>query len=161
MVLISVPRKGKSHYRDGIMSAMASQITGVSMVCSTICSGVDQRKHQSSASLAFVRVIHRSPVNSPHKGLVTRKMFPFHDVIMLLLLTNVSVVLQWILWIAVYYQAVNYKSMTNMSPCFSCLRLVCLYGNLQKFDDNISSAYDFTPAHHDTNWTSFITCIAQ
>ena len=39
-------------------------------------------KHQSSASLAFVRGIHRWPVNSPHKGPVTRKMFPFDDVIM-------------------------------------------------------------------------------
>ena len=36
------------------MTAMASQTTGVSMVCSTACSGTDQRKHQSSASLAFV-----------------------------------------------------------------------------------------------------------
>ena len=40
------------------------------------------RKHQSSASLAFVRGIHRSPVNSPHKRPVTRKMFPIDDVIM-------------------------------------------------------------------------------
>ena len=45
-------------------------------------SGADQRKHQSSASLAFVRGIHRWPVNSPHKGPVTRKMFPFDDIIM-------------------------------------------------------------------------------
>ena len=45
-------------------------------------SGTDQRKHQSSASLAFVRGIHRRPVNSPHKWPVTRKMFPFDDVIM-------------------------------------------------------------------------------
>ena len=44
--------------------------------------GADQRKHQSSASLAFVWGIHRRPVNSPHKGPVTRKMFPFDDVIM-------------------------------------------------------------------------------
>ena len=44
-------------------------------------SGADQRKHQSTASLAFVRGIHRSPVNSPQWP-VTRKMFPFHDVIM-------------------------------------------------------------------------------
>ena len=43
------------YYNDAIMSAMASQITVVSMVCSTVCSGADQRKHQSSASLAFVR----------------------------------------------------------------------------------------------------------
>ena len=41
------------------MSAMASQITGVSIVCSTVCSGADQRKHQSCASLAFVRRSHQ------------------------------------------------------------------------------------------------------
>ena len=41
------------------------------------------RKYQSSASLAFVRGIHRWPVNSPHKWPVTRKMFPFDDVIMM------------------------------------------------------------------------------
>ena len=40
------------------------------------------KKHESSASLAFVRGIHRGPVNSPHKGPETRKMFPFDDVIM-------------------------------------------------------------------------------
>ena len=40
-------------------------------------------KYQSSASLAFVREIHRSPVNFPHKGPVTRKFFPFDDVIMI------------------------------------------------------------------------------
>ena len=44
--------------------------------------GRSQRKHQSSATLAFVWGIHRSPVNSPHKESVTRKMFPFDDVIM-------------------------------------------------------------------------------
>ena len=64
------------------MSAMASQTTGVSIVCSTVCSGADQRKHQSSASLAFARGIHRLSVDSHHKGPVTRKMFPFDDVIM-------------------------------------------------------------------------------
>ena len=68
------------HYGDVIMSAMASQITSLTIVCSTVYS--DQRKHQSSASLAFVWGIHRWPVNSPHKGPVTRKMFPFGDVIM-------------------------------------------------------------------------------
>ena len=45
-------------------------------------SGADQRKHQSSTSLAFARGIHRWPVNSPHEGPVTWKMFPFDDVIM-------------------------------------------------------------------------------
>ena len=65
------------------MSLMTSQITSISIVHLTVCSGADQRKHQSSASLAFVRGIHWWPVNSPHKGPVTRKMFPFDDVIMI------------------------------------------------------------------------------
>ena len=66
------------------MGAMASQITGLTIVHPTVYSDADQRKHQSSASLAFVRGIYRGPVNSPHKWplLVTRKMFPFDDVIM-------------------------------------------------------------------------------
>ena len=66
------------------MGAMASQITSLTIVYSTIYSGANQRIHQSSASLAFVRGIHRWPVNSPHKWLVTRKMFPFDDVIMMI-----------------------------------------------------------------------------
>ena len=37
---------------------------------------------KSTASLAAVRGIHRGPVNSPHKWPVTRKMFPFDDVVM-------------------------------------------------------------------------------
>ena len=70
------------HYGDIIMSAIASQITSLTIVYSTVYSDADQIKHQSSASLAFVRGIHRGPVNSPHKWPVTRKMFPFDDVIM-------------------------------------------------------------------------------
>ena len=62
--------------------AMASQITILTVVFSTFYSDTGQRKQQSSASLAFVRGIHRGPVNSPHKWPVTRKMFPFDDVIM-------------------------------------------------------------------------------
>ena len=64
------------------MGAITSQITSLTIVYSTVYSDADQRKHQSSASLAFVRGIHRGPVNSPHKWPVTRKMFPFGDVIM-------------------------------------------------------------------------------
>ena len=56
------------------MSAMVSQITGVSIVCWTICSGANQRKHQSSPSMAFVKGIHRWPVDSPHKAPIMRKM---------------------------------------------------------------------------------------
>ena len=68
------------HYNDVIMSLLAPQITSLTIVYLTIYSGPDQRKHQSFASLAFVRGIHRWPVNSPLKWPVTRKMFPFDDV---------------------------------------------------------------------------------
>ena len=70
------------HYNDVIMSLIVSQITSLTIVYTTVYSDVHQRKHQNSASLAFVRGIHRGPVNSPHKGPVTRKIFPFDDVIM-------------------------------------------------------------------------------
>ena len=58
----------KYHYGDVIMGAIASQISSLAIVYSAFYSGADQRK--------------RGPVNSPHKWPVTRKMFPFDDVIM-------------------------------------------------------------------------------
>ena len=64
------------------MGTIVSQITSLMIVYSTVYSDADQRKHQSSASLAFVWGIHREPVNSPHKWPVTWKMFPFDDAIM-------------------------------------------------------------------------------
>ena len=64
------------------MGTMASQITSLMIVYLTVYSGTDQRKHQSCASLAFVRGIHRGLVNSPHKGPVKWKTYPFDDVIM-------------------------------------------------------------------------------
>ena len=69
---------GNVHYNDVIMSSMASQISGVLIGCLNACSVADQRKHQSSMSLAFVRGIHRWPVNSPHKGPVTQKRWRHH-----------------------------------------------------------------------------------
>ena len=86
--LIKIPspmrhqRPARDHQNDVIMGSMASQITSLTIVYSTVYSGADQRKHQSRASLAFVRGIHREPLNSPHKEPVTGKMFPFDDIIM-------------------------------------------------------------------------------
>ena len=73
------------HYIDAIMGTMASQISCLTVVYSTVYSCADQWKHQISASLAFVRGIHRWPVNSPQKWPVTRKMFPLDDVVLGLL----------------------------------------------------------------------------
>ena len=76
-------RTAINHYNDVIMGAMVSQITSIATVYSTVYSSADQRKYQSSASLAFVRGIDRWPVNSPHQSSGTRKIFPFDGVIML------------------------------------------------------------------------------
>ena len=69
------------NYGDVIIGEMAIQITSLTIIYSTVYSGADQRKHLSPVSLAFVRGIHRWPINSPHKGSVTREMFLFGDVI--------------------------------------------------------------------------------
>ena len=69
--------RSRFHYSDVIIGAMASEITSFTNVYSIVYSGRDQRMHQSSASLAIVRGIQWWPLNSPHKGPVTRKMFPF------------------------------------------------------------------------------------
>ena len=82
-ILIGTALECNCHYIDGIMTMVASQITRLTVVYSIVYSGTDQRKHQSSASLAFVVGNSPGPVNSPHKGPVTRKMVPFDDVIIL------------------------------------------------------------------------------
>ena len=74
----------QSSYYSVIMSAMASQVTSLTIVYPNVYSGTDQRKHQSSASLAFVRK------KGPHKRPVTRKMSPFDDVIMFGIETSVG-----------------------------------------------------------------------
>ena len=70
---------GDIHYSDVILRLMASQITGVSSVCSTVCSSAVQRKHQAPRHWPLWG---ESTGDCPHKGPVTRKMFPFDDVIM-------------------------------------------------------------------------------
>ena len=76
------------------MGTMASPITSLTIVFLTVYSGADQRRHQSSASLAFCEGNSPVTVNSPHKGAVTRKMFPF-DVVIMRYLTLISQKVQW------------------------------------------------------------------
>ena len=85
------------HYGDVIRGAIASQITSFIIVYSTIYSDADQRKHQSSASLAFVWGTHRGPANSPHKWSVTRKVFPVDDVIMQFWVCGIVVACHWLI----------------------------------------------------------------
>ena len=97
-----------------IMSVMASQITSLTIVYSTVYSGADQRKHQSSASLAIVRGIHRSPVNSPCKGPVTRKCFH------LMTSSCVVIVLQTYLPLVGYPPVAFYLNKTGRPIVLSC-----------------------------------------
>ena len=78
-----VSKLGHHHYNDVTMSAVASQFTSVSILCSTVGSGADQRKHQSSASLAFCGEFTGDRWFPRTKRPVTRNMFPFDDVIMI------------------------------------------------------------------------------
>ena len=71
------------HYDDVIMTTIASQITSLTVVYSTVYSDADQSKHQKLRVTGLCVGNSPGPVNSPHKGPVTRKMFPFDDVIML------------------------------------------------------------------------------
>ena len=94
---LSIAESLLTHYNDVIMGSIASHITSLTIVYSAVYSGADQRKHQSSASLAFVWGIHRGPVNSPHKRPVIRKMFPFDNVpfVELLLFLLFSFIVSW------------------------------------------------------------------
>ena len=107
------------NYIDVIMGTMASQITSLTIVWSTVYSGADQIRYQNPASLASVRVIHRWSVISPHKGPVKRKkvsiwwrhyvILTFHSVRRSHLTrgfatpkaihTNFHVILSWIGWL--------------------------------------------------------------
>ena len=102
LMCIWFSRRMNYHCCDVIMDTMASQFTSLAIVYSTVYLGTDQRKYQSSASLAFVRGIHRGPMNSPHKWPVTRKMFQFYDVIMFVILSlsssNRNLLLRIRLW---------------------------------------------------------------
>ena len=99
---------------DVIIGVVASQITSLTIVYSTVYSNADQRKHQSSASLAFVRRIHLGLVNSLHKWPVTRKMFPFDDVIMMsAILPRPQCVRSWSI-------CINDASLVGLAVSFWC-----------------------------------------
>ena len=85
------------------MGAIASEITSLTIVYSIVYSDADQRKHQRSASLAFVWRIHRGPVNSPHKWPVTWKMIPFDDVIIKYLRWLKMLYMRWHMPRAIWY----------------------------------------------------------
>ena len=71
----SIPSQRRHNKRDGVSNH------GRLDCLSNLLFRFISKKTQSSASLAFVSGIHRWPVNSPHKGPVTRKMFLFDDII--------------------------------------------------------------------------------
>ena len=74
--------KQKKHYGDVIMGTIASQITSLTIVYSTVYSDADKKNPSKLRVTGLCAGIQRGPVNSPHKWPVTRKIFAFDDVIM-------------------------------------------------------------------------------
>ena len=111
------------HYNEVTMNSIASQITSLTILYSTIYSDADQRKHQSCASLAFVQGIHWGLVNSQHKWPVTWKMFPFDDVIMTC--SDITGTTLWskyrnFRWGNCIFKSImstEYLSLTHWAPC--------------------------------------------
>ena len=145
-----------NHYNDVIVGTLASQITSLTIVFSTIYLDTNQRKHQNSESLAFVQGIHRRPVNSPHKWPVMRKMFPYDDIIMVeaILLAN-SPLRRPVMW----------EDAVMRLPCH-------VWGNFQPFSLAVVSVRSHTynrPGHFRTtsctsstaNPTSILTPLLQ
>ena len=126
-----------SHYSDIIMSMMVSQVTSSTNVYSTVYSGTDQRKRQSSMSLALVRGIHQSPVNSPHKGPVMWKMFPLVDIIMRDYFVYVCISRKYLHVIScctranflqiIWDQMIHWCNSLHMMPCLYESNLVMLF----------------------------------
>ena len=109
------------HYSDVTMGTITSLIN--------VYSDEDQRKHQSSASLAFVRGIPRRPVNSPHKGPVTQKMFPFDDVIMIHVLITKDISINKIAPGSADHSSSRALSLHNQATKLAyqtCINMVCI-----------------------------------
>ena len=138
----------EKHYSDAITSVIASQITGVSNVYSALCSVADLRKFQSFESLTFVRGIHRWPMNSPHKGPVTPKMFAFDDVIMLnLVITHILQHHTWGREWGMFYETVFWFTCNlYFVPCCSWgyrAILDCIITRLDRYDTIHASMQQF------------------
>ena len=133
--------ENRKHYNDVIMGAIVSPITNLKIVYSTVYSDADKKKHQSSASLAFMRGIHRWPVNSPHKWPVTRKMFSFDDVIMsfisywseLSALMNVKQYLSIYMYISISVRYIYSRlCMTHAFYWYNSKQFVCIFNESQR-----------------------------
>ena len=103
---------------DVIMGTMAYHITSLTIAYSTVYSGADQIKHQSSTSLAFVWGIHRGPMNSPHKWPVARKVFPFDDVIVIIFLVVVMFLYHCCPFFQGYWLALTHLSLDRMAAIY-------------------------------------------
>ena len=124
------------------MSAIASQITSLTIVYSIVYSGADQSKHQSSASLAFVWGIRRGPVNSPHKWPVTRKMFPFDDVIMSLSSATYLFFIGCTYLCSTAYECLHSKKVCTVTYCYNEGRYdVILCKSLDWLKQNINQSF--------------------
>ena len=153
------------HYNDVIMGMIASQITSLAIVYSIVYADADQRKHESSASLAFVRGIHRGQVNSPHKWPVTWKIYPFDDVIMVQNEKNNCVTVRKVInkmlpqnlgakWDSVWFPALQWCIVFIIGPFV--VRLIRNWNSVKFFDKNGHYLGGFHTNSIACNWPKFV-----
>ena len=152
--------KGMFHYNDVIMGMMAYQITSLTIIYSTVYWDADQRKHQSSLSLAFVW-----PVNFPHKRPVAWKMFPFDDVIMFHKGSVLWKVLPWN-FITMFHQHSHYSNtFVPVIGIWISIRYewtFLLQVILPHIEHNLSISFWCDPSWHQlTIVSAFVLCILQ
>ena len=124
----------QKHYNDVIMGTIASQIISLTIVFWTVYLDTDQRTRQSSASLAFVRGIHRR-----HKWPLTRKMCPFDDVVMKSdTVKPISQIRRDMCLLLIQFISSFAQALTLYVPCF------------QRVHKHIFTFYVITPHWYDT-----------
>ena len=135
-----------THYDDFIMTTMAAQITSLTVVYSTVYSDANQRKHQSSASLAFVWGIHRDRWIPRTKGQLRGQCFH--------LMTSSCIGQQWFTWSIFgthpFAECLMLQTMHDNSenPSSFCLRYKYLFINPSKSSDAYILSVDFYGRWH-------------
>ena len=106
-----------NHYIDVIMTTMASQITSLTVVYSTVYSDADQRKHQSSASLAFVWGIHRDRWIPRTKGQLRGKCIHLMTSSWIYLYYHHSRCIFWTNVFILFFRYVSWSAANNAWVC--------------------------------------------
>ena len=120
-------------YGDVIMGAIASQITSLTIVCSTVYSDADQRKHQSSVSLAFVWEIHRDRWISRTNGQYRGNCFHLMTSSLLQFKIASSILIQQVVMVDISADLMGKNSLSELHACLVNTVVIILYRTIRKY----------------------------